>query len=133
MAYFVVVPAFVLWLLMAAAALVATRAVPRLTSAYSYVLRISIWGTVGFVGANALLICLLALGFGALERTESSQSTAHDFLQMAWGLAAIGGPVIASGLGWIAGCILGAALAFLRGRRLPHSKPLKPTPQGGAA
>jgi hypothetical protein len=118
MAYFVVVPAFVLWLLIAAAAIIAIRAVPRLTSAYSYVLRISIWATIGVVAANALLICLLTLGFGALERTEPLPSTAHDILRVAWGLAAIGGPIIASGLGWIAGCTIGADLAFLRGRRV---------------
>src|ERR1044071_6535749 len=92
MAYFVIVPAFALWLLAAAAALVAAKFVPRLAAVYAYVLRILIWGTVGFVAANALLICFLALGLVALERTESSQSTAHDVLQMAWGLTAIGGP-----------------------------------------
>ena len=133
MAYFVIVPAFVLWLLVAAAALVAAKFVPRLAAMYAYVLRILIWGTVGFVAANALLICFLALGLVALERTESSQSTTHDVLQMAWGLTAIGGPIVASALGWMAGCILGGVLALLRGRRLPPNNSLKPTPQSGAA
>ena len=132
MAYFLILPAFVLWLLVAAAGILATRLIPRLAPIYPYALRASLWASVGTVVANAVLIGLLALGMGVLEPT-ASQSTAQDAAQMAWGLTALGGPVIASALGWLGGFVFGLFLAFRRSRRLSFDDASRPKPLGGSA
>jgi hypothetical protein len=126
MAYFLIVPAFILWLLIAAATIYATRTIPRLAAGYPYAMRISVWATVGFIIANSVLIGLLGFGFVALDSLVPSPSTTRDVLQVAWALTAIGGPIVASALGWIAGCILGAVLAFRRSRRLPPNSSFNP-------
>jgi hypothetical protein len=117
MAYFIILPAFVLWLLAATGAVIAVRLTPRLAAVFPYVLRVAVWGTLGFLAANAALIGLLALGLVALDNPSATSSLPHDVGQIAWGLAALGGPFIASALGWMSGCALGVLLAFLRTRR----------------
>ncbi|MES2018195.1 MAG: hypothetical protein V4484_17040 [Pseudomonadota bacterium] len=124
MAYVFILLAFVLWLLFAAAAMLTTRLTPRLATVYPYAWRVSLWGTVGFLVANAMLLGLLALGFMAMDTRHPAPSLTQDAAKIAWALAALGGPFIASALGWMAGCPFGVLLAFLRARRsLPDNGP----------
>jgi hypothetical protein len=111
-AYFFVLPAFFLWLIIAGALVVATKRISRIHSAYSIVWRISLWGTLGFIAANALFIVLLISGFSALDVSSASPSFIHNTLQFLFGLIAIGGPVIASFLGWLVGVMVGAVLSL---------------------
>jgi hypothetical protein len=112
MAYFLILPAFVLWLIVAGVAVLVVKSVPAFSVAYPYVWRIALWATVGLIAANAVLVALLALGFVALGDGTAPASAGHDAFQLLWGLTAIGGPVIASALGWLVGAVLGLALAY---------------------
>jgi branched-subunit amino acid permease len=119
MTYFLILPAFVLWLIVAGTAALVARLVPALSVAYPYVWRIALWATAGLIAANAALVALLALGFVALGDGMAPSSAGHDAFQLLLGLTAIGGPVVASALGWLVGAVLGFALGYRRSIQLP--------------
>ena len=110
MAYFFILPAFAIWLVVAAIGLVLIRANPSFSAARPYAWRVVLWSTCGFVVANVFLVVVVAgaanlLGPGATERTM-----ARDALQLIVGLGAILGPILASVVGWLGGVVLGAVL-----------------------
>lgn len=120
MLYFVIVPAFVLWLVVAILAVALTRTVPRLAHAFPYAWRIALWATLGFLGANALLILLLTGGFPALDKPSSEIAASGDAGRILWAAGAVAGPPVASATGWLFGGIVGVALSLRRrssGRR----------------
>ena len=117
MAYFLILPAFVVWLIVAGVSTVIAKKFSRFPVAYPFVWRISVWATLGFVVANVLLIVLLALGFIALEDASADHSSSRDTFQIVWGLTAIGGPVIVSVLGWLLGAVAGVVLALIHYKR----------------
>ncbi len=111
MAYFFILPAFVIWLVVAAIGLVIVRTSSRLSRAYPYAWRVVLWSTAGFSVANVFLVVAVAgianmLGPGSPERTF-----ANDALQLIVGLGAIVGPIPASLAGWLGGAAVGALLA----------------------
>ena len=111
MAYFFILPAFVVWLIVAAIGLAIVRTNNRFSGVYPYAWRVVLWSTAGFIVANALLIIVVAgaanvLGPGLPERTLT-----RDALQLIMGLGAILGPIPASLVGWLGGAALGAVLA----------------------
>jgi Ca2+/Na+ antiporter len=110
-AYFLVIPAFILWLLVATIAVVITKYITKLSAAYPYVLRIAIGSIIGILIANALLIGLLALGFVGADSLNRGAS--RDTAQIVWGLATFVGPIMASVAGWILGGIVGVGHALL--------------------
>ena len=114
MAYFLILPVFVIWLLFACAAIIATRSVPSLSGAFPYVWRITLWATVGLVAANAALVLLLAFGIVTAGSSVTPESAGRDVFQFVWGVTAIGGPLVVSPLGWLVGAALGAVFAFRR-------------------
>ena len=114
MAYFLILPVFVIWVLFACAAIVATRSFPSLSGAFPSVWRIALWATVGVVAANAALVLLLTVGFATIGSSAPPESAGRDVFQFVWGLTAIGGPLLASLLGWVAGAGLGAVFALRR-------------------
>lgn len=118
MAYFLVLPAFALWLIVAALAVAIVKTVPRLASIYPYAWRVSVWATVGFVIANVALAVAVAVGFVAVDRYSAEPSAMRDAAQATLGVTAIVGPFIASALGWLAGAVFGLILAH---RSLRHA------------
>lgn len=116
MLYFVILPAFAFWLVLATLAVAITKFVPRVAFAFPFVWRICVWATLGFVVANALLVLLLAGGFMAIDRHESAPGEGGDVLRILWSLGAVVGPLVASAAGWLSGAVIGAAL-WLRNRQ----------------
>ena len=116
MTYFLLLPLFLLWLICALGATATTRLVPQLNQLFPYVWRISLWATIGLVVANATLLGMLQLmqHAGAPLALGSFEEQAF---QLAFGLAVLAGPTLASAAGWTAGALLGCLLAFLAGRR----------------
>jgi hypothetical protein len=112
MLYFIVIPAFVLWLVAAAMAVGMTKAVPRIAYAFPYVWRVSLWATLGFIAANALLIVLLAGGMFALDGASTEKTVSGGAVRMLWGVGALAGPLVASATGWFFGAVFGAALSL---------------------
>ena len=94
MPYFFVVPAFLVWLLIAGSATLAARSLPSLAPVYPFVWRISLWSTLGFIAGNLVLIALLWLGFAAIGPSPTQPSTAHGAAQVAWVVSALLGPVL---------------------------------------
>jgi len=117
MAYFIIIPIFVLWLVVAGAAIVGTRKIPSLNFAYPYVIRACTWATIGFLVANVALVLSLASSAQLLSELPN-QFSGRSVLEMIWGLAAILGPVPASAIGWLAGAFLGFFLAYREGRKV---------------
>jgi hypothetical protein len=112
MLYFIIIPAFVLWLAAAALAVGVTKSVPRIAYAFPYVWRVSLWATLGFIAANALLIALLAGGSFALDEASSEKTASGGAMRMVWGVGALAGPLVASAAGWFFGAVFGAALSL---------------------
>lgn len=117
MLYFIILPAFALWLVLAAVAVCITKSVPRVAFAFPFVWRISLWATLGFVIANAVLILFLAGGFSAVGTQPSAGTEGGGALHILWGVAAIAGPIIASAAGWLVGAAVGAALSLRHRQR----------------
>jgi hypothetical protein len=107
--YFLMVLAFIGWLVLAAAATLATRYVPALSAAYPYAWRIALWASAGIVAANAALAAILFLSHAALPPGGA--------LQLTWGMAAVLGPLLVSPAGWLAGAVIGAVQAMRRTAR----------------
>ena len=129
MPYFLILPAFAIWLVLAATAVVACWAIAPLRPLLGCVWRIAFWASAGLIGAN-----LLVLGAGLLELRLSN--AAPGLLRQGTALLAtatlFAGPFFASAVGWFAGAILGAVLA-VRAHRKPPNKSFKPNPLRGSA
>ena len=116
MTYFLVLPFFVLWLVFATGATVATRLVPQLQPLFPYAWRISLWASVGCVLVNAILMWLWTTMPHAVA-APATGTLEKDASQLALLLVVFAGPVLGSVTGWLAGALLGIALAYRRGRR----------------
>ncbi|PWF44686.1 hypothetical protein [Massilia glaciei] len=114
MAYFIILPVFVVWLLVAGAAMVACRLIPSCADAWQYVWRIALWATVGFIVANAALWFFLMPALAAMP----SNSDSSGMLKSLWGLVAIGAPFLITPIGWA----IGAAIGFFLGHRTHHAR-----------
>ena len=112
MIYFILLPLFALWLVLAAGATALTRFVPQLKELFPYVWRISLWATLGCIVANATLIWLV----GSLKLLPSLEH-ADPAYAAAMGVALLASPLVAAGAGWLIGAVLGAFLGFMHGRR----------------
>lgn len=116
MLYFIIVPAFALWLVVATVAVGITKSVPRIAYAFPYVWRISLWATLGFIGANALLVLLLTGGLFALDEPSSQVTAGGGAARILWGVGAVAGPLVASAVVWFFGGVIGVALSMRRRR-----------------
>lgn len=117
MLYFIILPAFALWLVLATLAVGVTKSVPRIAFAFPFVWRISLWATIGFVVANAVLVVLLTGGFFAIDRQPSAATEGGDTMRILWGVGAVVGPIIVSTAGWLLGAVMGAALSLRHRQR----------------
>ncbi len=115
MTWFLVLPFFLLWLVMAAGATAAARFVPQLHHLFPYVWRISLWATIGWVAASAALFGLLHLMDGAGPLFEAG-SVGEQLFHVTVALAMFAGPFLACAVGWSLGVLLGIVLAYLKGR-----------------
>lgn len=111
MAYFVILPVFFLWLVVAAIGLVIIRKDSQISHIYPYAWRVVLWSTGGFVLANVLLMILVVGAVGVLGPGSPERTVGRDALQLFVGLGGIVGPIPASLIGWLAGAVLGALLA----------------------
>jgi hypothetical protein len=120
MLYFIILPAFALWLVLAALTVGMTKSVPRFAFAFPFVWRISLYATLGFVIANAVLVLALAGSSFAVGRQPSAAAEGAGALQILWGVGAVVGPIIASAAGWLFGAVTGAALSLRHRQRSLH-------------
>ncbi len=118
MTYFLVLPLFVMWLLAAVGASAASRIIPQLNHLFPWVWRISLWATLGCAVGNAILLLLLS-NADRLGQPFDTGSYADELYKLGVDLAVLIGPMFVSALGWIAGALIGALLAFSRTRRKP--------------
>ncbi len=118
MTYFLVLPLLVMWLLAAAGATAATRMIPQLNHLFPWAWRISLWATLGCIVGNAILLLLLSNAHH-LGLPSDMGSFADELFKLGMGLTVLLGPIFVSAVGWIAGAIIGALLAFSRTRRQP--------------
>jgi hypothetical protein len=123
MLYFLVVPLFILWLLLAGAMLAASRFVPQLRLLYPWVVRICLWSTLGVIVANGAMVWLLTM-LDHAGQPFLPGSFADELFRLAVGLAVVAGPLLASACGSSAGALLGAVLAFLKTGRAATSQAL---------
>lgn len=112
MAYFIILPAFILWLVIASIALVVVRRSRRYPHAFSYAWRFCLWSTIGFVVANVLLVGILAGAFILMGPASGERTIGRDALQLIVGIGGMVGPILASLAGWLAGGLLGAFREF---------------------
>ena len=109
MAYFFILPAFIVWLIIGMVSLAALRTRPI----YPYAWRILLWSSVGFVIANVLFMIAVA-GAAVLVGpgpAEAERTAGRDALQLFFGLSAVVGPILASLAGWAVGTGAGILLA----------------------
>jgi hypothetical protein len=112
MAYFIILPAFIVWLIVGAIALLVIRANGRLSHSFPYAWRFYLWSTIGFVIANVLLVIVVAGGAALLEPGSEERTFGRDAVQLMVGLGGIVGPIPASVIGWLGGGLLGAFRSF---------------------
>jgi hypothetical protein len=93
-----------------------------------YAWRALLWGSIGFLAANALLLAILAYPLMHMGVAGGSGSST-DFASMILGAAIVFGPLIASGFGIVVGALTGCYL----GRRNPASLNLIVSVQAGPA
>ncbi len=120
MMYFVVAVLFVLWLVVAAGAVAATRFIAPLRPLFPFVWRMCLWATIGFLVADAALVGLMVVTSG-FDPTFVRGTIGDEILRFVVQLAILVGPLVASAIGWLAGLLLGILLAFLRQRRLDEA------------
>ena len=118
MAYFLILPAFALWLVVAAIGLAIIRTSDRFSRLRPYAWRVVLWSTVGFVVANLALVVIVAGAASLLGPAPSERTVARDALQLVVGVGAIVGPIPVSLVGWLAGGARGAILARRTQRKL---------------
>ena len=112
MLYFIILPAFALWLVLATLAVGVTKSVPKIAFAFPFVWRIGLWTTIGFVVANAVLVVLLTGGFFAIDRQPSAANEGGNAMRILWGVGTVVGPIIASTAGWLLGAVIGVTLSL---------------------
>jgi hypothetical protein len=113
MAYFILLPAFLGWLLVCGAVTLTTRCMPSLGHWYPYLVRVYVWASVGAITANLVLIALLALGMQFVGSLQTG-SAIRNSVQVMWGMSALLGPFAVSAFGWIGGACVGVYLARQR-------------------
>ena len=111
MLYFFILPAFLLWLVVAAGSVVLAKSVKDLQPALPYVWRICLHATLGFLIANIMFIVALWIGSDAMKEA-TSEPKGGGLLQAMIGVAVILGPVVASAIGWFCGAVTGFLFAF---------------------
>jgi hypothetical protein len=74
-----------------------------------YAWRALLWGSIGFLVANALLLAILAYPLTHMGVAGTSGG-ATDFLSIILGAAVVFGPLVASGFGIIVGALTGCYL-----------------------
>jgi len=119
MAYFLILPGVIMWLIFIAVAVTVTRFVPTLNGTYPYVWRSGIGSVVGIIAANLALIAVLAFGFMVLRKIDEEHDVIHDIAGLILGLGATIGPLIASLIGWLIGGVIGFLIASRSRRMIP--------------
>ncbi|MES3023475.1 MAG: hypothetical protein V4857_18070 [Pseudomonadota bacterium] len=114
MAYFIILPVFVVWLMVAGVAMAACRLIPSFADAWQYVWRVALWATVGFVAANAVLWLFLIPALGPMP----SKTVGGGLLHYIRALVAIGGPLLVTPIGWS----IGSAVGLFLGYRTHHAR-----------
>ena len=114
MVYFVLLPIFIMWLLLATAMVLLARLKPSLQHMYPIALGIAVWSSIGFIAANLVLILLIWIG-GQFVASDNVGSI-HQILQLVFGLMVLVGPIAASAIGWAGGLVLGCIFSYKKSR-----------------
>src|SRR5580692_3212856 len=121
MPYFLVAAAFAMFTVGAAIGTVFARVFVPLRSVFPFVWRIWLWGSLGFLVANALFL----LGFWSVllpvMDVKSLPSWLHGILSVVAGVTVVLGPFIISGVGVGGGALLGCVFAWRSGRDIANS------------
>jgi hypothetical protein len=104
MPYFFILPAFVLVEAVLLMMLAASFAAPGLNRYQSKIIGVLVWGTLGFVLGNILVIGLMVGAFWAVERTEAGDWVV---LQLMLGALVFIGPFVGSFAGGGIGTLIG--------------------------
>jgi hypothetical protein len=116
MPYFFIAPAFVFYVVLGGMLVVACRVIDSLRRFSSYVWRIWLWGGIGVVVGNALLVAILYVPLTHIGVSGSAKSS-HDIVGIIVGVAVLLGPFVASAFGLLVGAAAGAYLAWRINRR----------------
>ena len=117
MPYFFLAPGFALYLILGGILILACRVIDSLRRFFSYVWRIWVWGGIGFIVANALLVAILYVPLTRIGVTGAARSS-NDIAGIIIGVAALLGPFVASAFGLLVGAGVGAHLAWRTTRRI---------------
>lgn len=117
MGYFLVLSLFLLWLIVAVAAVLLTRRLPALQPAYPYVVRIVAWATIGIVLSNSVLV--LGLFLTGRQLPAHPADLFDHAMVITWAIALVLGPLPASAAGWLGGAVIGVCLALFHQRARP--------------
>ena len=109
MPYFFVIPGFILFTVAAALGTALARFYRPLRSLFPFAWRAWLWGTVGFVIANALLIGAIALLLGSEISLAQQYSEVVGWVTLA---GMVAGPFVASGAGVLIGVLFGCYLGW---------------------
>ena len=111
MPYFFIAPAFALYLVLGGILVVACRVIDSRRRLLSYVWRIWLWGGIGFVVANMLLVAILYVPLTHLAVSGSAKPS-HEIVDIIVGVAVLLGPFVASVFGLLVGAGADAYLAW---------------------
>lgn len=111
MAYFFILPAFGVAVLLLGGFAIACRVAPSLNPLFPFAWRILLWSTVGFAVANgAVLLLFLVPAFA--PAAAPGDPGAREALKIGLAAGLLVGPFIASALGFMAGSTFGVFLAL---------------------
>jgi hypothetical protein len=109
MAYFIILPLWLVAVAGIASVTIATRFVPRFGPAYPFVWRILLWTSVGFLFANGLVLVFYVV---AARLAGSLGPPPHPVSQVVLGSALLLAPIAGSVGGFLGGLAFGVWLAM---------------------
>ena len=119
MPYFFILGGFLLFSCGALAVMLLTWLYSPIRPAFPFIWRAWLWGTIGFIVANAVFVGVIVLILGGPGPLFSAPSH-HEIIGIAVAVIAVVGPFVASGLGLMCGVLFGCYLAWcvVTGHRL---------------
>jgi hypothetical protein len=119
MAYTIILPFLLTWIVFSVIVLILVRCLARGWSGRAYLFHVFVWSSIGVIAANLSFLASFGFFFDFISRASQHRGF-NDFLApLVLGSTAIFGPLVVSFIGWLFGIWLGLVVAYLRDR---HTK-----------